>query len=101
MSPNYKDLHKVADQLEHKFSDVVDDASHPLARSLQSEIEEVVEDIEMNKSPRAVEDRIKSVQKLLDKARSLQGAVISDGDYSMLFRSYEQLREQVRRQPNY
>lgn len=101
MNPNYKDIHKTADQLHFMFRDVVDDTGHPLAQSLITETKEVVESIESNRPPRAVEDRIREVQKLLDKCRGLQGAVISDNDYNNLFKSYEKLRENVRRLPNY
>lgn len=101
MDPNYKPLQQQADRLHHKFQDIVDDRSQSLARSLESECREVREDIERNKAPRAVEDRIKRLQQSLRQAKSQATPALSPDDADMLFDAYESLRESLRRLPNY
>jgi len=101
MDPNYKPIHQQADNLFHKFQDIIDNRSDALAGSAQSEIKDVVELIEMNRPPRAVEDRIRQAQKTLEKVRSGSSQMMTPQDAAFLIQSYEQLRNQLRRLPNY
>lgn len=102
MDQNYKPIHQQADKLVYKFQDIVDDPNHSDAQSMRREIKEVVEDIEVNKAPRAVEDRIRQVQKHLDKIKANgKGSFMTPDDADVLFDGLEQIRNQLRRLPNY
>jgi|GEM_PF-5616259 len=101
MNANYKQVHQQADKLFYKFQDIVDDRSDSLANETQREIKEVVELIEMDRPPRAVEDRIKVVQKLLEKVRAETSHMMTPEDAAFLIHEYEHLREQLHRLPNY
>lgn len=101
MDPNYKPIHQQADKLFHKFQDIVDDRGDALAGSAEREIKEVVELLEMNRPPRAVEDRIRQVQQMMEKVRSGGSRMMTTEDATFMFQSYEQLRNQLRRLPNY
>ncbi len=101
MDPNYKPLQQQADKLHYKCSDVIDDRNHPLAQMLDRETKEVREDIESNKPPRNVEDRIKRIQKELERAKDTPVPALSPDDADMLFDEYERLRESLHRLPNY
>ncbi len=101
MDPNYKPLQQQADKIHHKCMDVLDDKSNPLAQLLERETKEIREDLERNKGPRTVEDRIKRVQRDLERAKDQPVSALSPDDADLLFDSYEQLREGLRRLPNY
>lgn len=101
MDPSYKPIHQQADRLFHKYLDIVDDKSDALASSAQHEIKEVVELIEMNKAPRAVEDRIRQVERMMEKVRSGGSRMMTPEDAAFMLHQYEELRKQLRRLPNY
>ncbi len=101
MDPNYKPIHQQADKLQYKCKDLIDDDRDPLAQMLQRETVEVREDIEQNKAPRAVEDRIKRIQQQLEKAKSQEHPALSPQDADYLFDAYEQMREDLRGLPNF
>jgi hypothetical protein len=101
MDQNYKAVHQEADKLYYKYLSVVDDKTDAMANSTQHETKEVVECIEMNRSPRNVEDRVREVQKMLEKVRSGQSHMMTPEDAASLIRDYEHLREQLRKLPNY
>ena len=101
MDQNYKAIHQQADKLFYKFQDIVDDKTDAMASSAQHEIKEIVECIEMNKAPRFVEDRVREVQKMMEKVRAGESHMMTPEDAAFLIHEYEQLRKQLRSLPNY
>ncbi len=101
MDEDYKSIHRQADKLHHKCKDLIDDQSNPLARLLERETMEVREDIEQNKEPRSVEDRIKRLQRELERAKDQETGAISPQDADHLFDEYEQMRGDLRGLSNY
>jgi hypothetical protein len=101
MDPNYKPIQQQAEKLHFKFKDVCDNHEDQLARWLEEQTKEVREDIERNKPPRAVEDRIKNIQQQLRHAKAQPVPALSPDDADLLFDSYEQLRGKLRGLPNY
>lgn len=101
MDPNYKPIQQQADKLHHKFIDICDDRESSLARTLENETKEVREDIESNKAPRSVEDRIKRIQQQLQQAKAHEVSALSPEDADFLFDAYEHLRVSLRQMPNY
>lgn len=101
MNPDYKQLHRQADQLFHKYLDIVDDKNDAMANGTQHEIREVIEDIEMSRAPRAIEDRVRHIEQMLEKVRAGQSSMMTPQDAALLINQYEQFRAQLRRLPNY
>lgn len=101
MDPNYQPFHKQAVDLQYKFHDVVDDQSAPMAQAMQREVHNLVEDIQSEKHPRDIENRIKAIQQELDKAKELTPPPLDYQEISFLYHSYEHMRERVRQLPNY
>lgn len=101
MDPNYKPLQKQADRLHHTFMDIADDRNHPVGRSIEKEGREVREDIERNRPPRAVEDRIRRLQQTLNQAKASPTPALSPDDADRLYDAYEDLRQDLRSLPNY
>ncbi len=99
MDPNYQELRRQADRLFHRFNDCVDDKN--ATRQLQEELRDVVEDFEMNKKPRSIDDRIKQVLQKLEELKDGDGQSIDHGDIDELHDGYEDLREDLRKLPNY
>lgn len=101
MDPHYKPLRQHAEKLHFKCNDVLDDRGDPLAQMLLRETREVREDIERNREPRAVEDRIRQIQRELEKAKDRELPALSPDDADHLFDEYERLRGELRSMPNY
>jgi len=99
MDPNYQELRRQADRLFHRFNDCVDDKN--VTRQLQEELRDVVEDLESNKKPRSVEDRIKRVLQELEELKDGDGQSIDYADIDELHDGYEELRADLRKLPNY
>jgi hypothetical protein len=103
MDTFYQPFHKQAVDLQYKFHDMVDDPNHPEARALQHEIHQLVEDIESSKHPRAIEDRVKVIQRQLDQTR-LRNApkpVLNHNENQAMYHSYEQMRHDLRQLPHF
>ncbi len=62
MNDDYRDIHEQAQRLYYQFKDTADNTGAAETRELQEQIVQVREDIEANKKPRSIEDRIKRVQ---------------------------------------
>jgi len=61
-----QDIYKQAVALQFKFRDFRDDRSHPLNRQLETEFQRLVDEIEMQKNPRSLEDRVKQLIRVLE-----------------------------------
>jgi plasmid stabilization system protein ParE len=101
MNAAYKPIHQQADRLHHKTEAMIDDRSNPMAETISREARNILEDIESDKGPRSVEDRIKRLQQQLERLKDTPTSAISANDADSLQDSYEQLRGQLRRLSNY
>ena len=101
MDSIYEPYWHEAMELKHQTNDMINDHSHPMAQVLHHETSQLVEDIEMARKPRAVEDRIKQIQRQLIEVRAQGSAVINTSHNESLHHSYGQLRERVRKLPHY
>lgn len=99
MNAYYQSIHQQADQLFHKFSDVVDDRA--ATGGLKQSLLDIREWCEMEKNPHSIEDRIKHVEEELRELSHTGAEEIDRGDVDMLLSMVDHLRENVRRLPNY
>jgi len=102
MNASYQPFHKQAMDLKYKFQDMVDDPYDPTAKVLQREVHSLTQDIEAQKHPRDIENRIKVIQQQLQQAKAQSGQqALSYQDNDYLHHNFEQLRTDIRRLPNY
>jgi len=101
MDAQYRPLQKEADRLHYRCHDFIKDHSDPLGRQLDQAGTDVREDIECNKAPRAVEDRILGLKRQLEQIKGRQNPVIAPDRAATLLQEYENLRRQLRQLPNY
>jgi hypothetical protein len=99
MNDDYKRLRERADHLFRRFNDTVDNGA--AAGSLAAEIRNVVEDFEMSKSPRSIDDRVKRVMEGLDELKRSGPDTMDYGDIDELHDGYEDLRGELRDLDNY
>jgi hypothetical protein len=99
MNPEYQQLRQLADQLFHRFNDVVDDKG--ATGTLLGNIRNVVEEFEMSKNPHSIEDRVKNIIEELKDFRREDVQVMDTGHADQLIEGYEQLREHIRKLSNY
>jgi chaperonin cofactor prefoldin len=99
MNPEYQRLRDQADQLFHRFNDVVDDKG--ATGTLLGNIRNVVEEFEASKNPHSIEDRVKNIIEELKEFRSEGNQAMETGHAEELIADYEKLREQIRDLSNY
>ncbi len=101
MQDYYKDAYRQAEKLHHRFRDTVDEPDAPAMQKLHHETRQIAEDMEMDKKPRSIEDRIKVVQQELRRVRAQSDILMDYNDIDSLFDGYEDLRSALRKLPNY
>ncbi len=101
MDTHYEPFHKQALDLQYKFHDSINDHEHPMARLLTREIHQLTQDIESQRNPRAIEDRIKIIQHQLVETRAQGEKVINYEHNQHLHHNYEYMRGGIRQMPHY
>ena len=97
IDPTYQPLYQQARDLQYQFHDAIGTNEHPIAFDLRQEMQHLVDDLEIKKNPRDIENRIKTIQHQMQEARN-QGANLMTFEHTDHFsRSYEQMRRDVRR----
>jgi hypothetical protein len=101
MDQQYKNALKVAESLEFKIKDYLDDKSHNTAQTLTEEARQLVDDLEVKKNPRSVEGRVKSIMQTLKSVRGFASVVMDPDHAEHLYREYEKLMMSLRKFDNY
>lgn len=101
MDPYYKPFHKEAEDLRFKFHDALDDPNHPTAHVIRRELDELKADIENGKAPRAVENRARTIQRLVRQAEREQQRVISTDHTNYFHERLEDFSNNMRKHPHY
>jgi hypothetical protein len=101
MDQHYHPVYQQAVNLRNQYHDVVDNPNHPMAHILQREIHDLVEDMEKNKNPRTLENRVKTIQRQLLETRMQGDDILSSNHVDYFHHNYEQMRNNIRRFPHY
>ena len=101
MDAHYEPYWHQAMDLRNKTANFIGGKDHPVAHALHQESSMLVEDIEMNRQPRAIEDRINGIQSRLSQARTMGDEIIAVTHNSDLRGHFEKMREGIRQLPHY
>ena len=101
MNTHYEPYWQQAVQLRSQTHQFLGDSSHPIARALHQDSSMLVEDIEMDRQPRAIEDRITGLQSRLAHARTMGDEILSVPKNQDLHGRLEKMREGFRQMPHY
>lgn len=101
MDPAYQNLHKQVDRLHFKVKDSIDQPNHPAARALHDQLEDLLNEFELQKDPRNIEQRIKQILQTLEPARNGSQPFISISDAVSFHDDFEDLRRAIREHPKY
>lgn len=89
------EIYKQAISMQFKFRDYRDDKDHPLSKQLDTEIQRLTDEIENQKNPRSLEDRVKQIIRLLE---SVDGTpAMSNGHVDDLKDRCESIRDDLRK----
>ena len=99
----YHDLFDQATRMQYKFHDyTAGQASHqPMARALQNEIHQLVQDISTERSPRSIEDRIKTIQRQLEQTKHVSEPFMNFNNHDDMHDNFEDMRNDVRKFTHY
>lgn len=101
MDPNYKPIYQKAQSLEHQVYDAIDDHNHPTVRVMRNEMRALMDDMESNKNPRSVENRVQVIQRQLNQLRAQGDQAMDYGHIDHFHRNFEDMRQDLRRFKNY
>lgn len=101
MDAQYKVARDEAVGLQFKFRDSLEDKGLPLARSLESEIQRVVDDLQTERNPRTIDGQVKQVQRLLKDTQHADPLVMSAQDMNFLHERFEAFRMSLRKFDNF
>lgn len=98
----YDALLKQATALNYKVHDFIGgDHSHPSAGALQHEVRQLMEDIEVRKLPRSIEQRVKTIQQQLKQSQVQQHSFMNYNEFDYLHDNYENFRRGLQKWHNY
>jgi hypothetical protein len=97
----YDPLFHQAIDLQYKFHDYTAGANHPEAYALQNEIHQLVGDIHSRRDPGHIERRIATIQRQLKQAEHAPQPFIHYSHSDSMYKNYEQMRQGVRKFPNF
>lgn len=100
-NPQYHPLYQQARDLQYKFHDITSGSNHPAANVIRNEIHRLVEDIEVQKNPRTLEDRIKVIQRQLKEAERQNVHPLTYEHMDDMHDRYEHMRMNLRKFDNY
>jgi hypothetical protein len=101
MNTQYEEYWHQAMELKHQTHDLINDHNHPIAHVLHQQTTGLVDDIELQRHPRDIDDRIQRIKTELIQARSQGDAVLNTEHSVLLHHSYEKMREGIRRLPHF
>lgn len=100
--PQYHPLYQKAIDLNNKFNDFTGgNHGHPEAAALQHEVRQLIEDVEVKKNPRTIENRIKTIQHQLKQSQNMSHSYMDYNHYDYLHDNYEFMRRDLRKFNNY
>lgn len=101
MDQLYHPLREQVIHLQERFHDTVNDHTNPYVNILNREMQTLRHDIEVQKNPRSLEDRVKIIQHQLLEMK-VQGTTALNYDHvDYLHHGYEQVRNNIRQFPHY
>lgn len=90
-----QEVYKQAINMQHKLRDYIDDPSHSVVAQLKNEVQRLTDEIEMQKNPRSIEDRIKMIISLIESAEDTEA--ISRNHLDDLRDRCEDIRQDLRK----
>ena|SRR5687767_2193389 len=97
----YQSLHDTAKDLRFQIENVLDDPNHPSAQGLIQHLKDLLDDYDMKKHPRNIEERIKHILDLIHQARS-DGQQFMSVDHAVTyFDRFENMRRTIRARDDY
>jgi hypothetical protein len=97
IDPAYQPFYDRARNLQYQLHDTLSGTDHPAAFAMRQEMQHLVDDLEVHKNPRDIENRIKTLQRQMLEVRS-QGHSFMNYEHADHFHdNFDQMRQDVRR----
>lgn len=101
LDPSYQPLYHQVRDLQFQVHDALDNPNHPSATVLRNEMQHLMDDIEVRRSPRDIENRIKTIQHSMLEARSQPHSFMDSSHADHFHRTFEQMRLGMRHFSDY
>jgi|SRR6185369_17059579 len=102
LSREYQPLYQQAQALQHQVYDALDNHNHPQAVVLRNEMQRLVDDVQVQKNPRDIENRLRTIQHVMHEARSNQNNGFMNFEHADHFhQTFEQMGRSMRHFSDY
>ena len=101
MDTYYEPIHRRVKDLQFRYHDVLDRPEHPAARLIRKEMRNLQTEIEMGKSPRSIEGKLKMVQNQIHQAERSGYGIMSPHDSYQFHHDFDHLNQDIRKLPHY
>jgi hypothetical protein len=88
-------IHKQIMQVQYRCNDWIDDHNAPISRSLKNEVQRLEDEAQVNKNPKSVESRVKSVIQILEEAGN--SGAMSSNHADELIDQFDHIVQQLRK----
>lgn len=97
MDQEYKQLRHHAGDYENQIKNLLDDKTHSIGRSLLDEAKKLVSEIDAKRGPRQLENRVKTLLRLLHEAKGMGEQIMDQRHITMLHHGYEHMLMALRK----
>ncbi|HEX7963702.1 MAG TPA: hypothetical protein VF466_03860 [Candidatus Saccharimonadales bacterium] len=97
IDPTYQPFYDRARQLQYQLHDAIGGTANPQAFAMRQEMQHLVNDLEVKKNPRDIENRIATLQRQVLQARSQPDSFMSYEHIDHFHDNFDQMRQDVRR----
>ncbi|HSX28748.1 MAG TPA: hypothetical protein VLF60_04855 [Candidatus Saccharimonadales bacterium] len=101
IDPTYQPMYQQVRDLQFAFRDATGGSDHPAARQIDQEMDHLMDDMEVKKNPRDLENRIKNIQHYMADATHQGEALMNYNHQDHFTRSFEQMRRDVQHFSDY
>ena len=101
IDPTYQPFYNQARQLQFQLHDALGNAEHPAAHAMRTEMQHLVDDLEVHKNPRDIENRIKTLQRQMLEVRSQNHSFMNYEHADHFHDNFDRMRQDVRRLSTY
>ena len=91
-----ENLRKQVISMQHKIKDLMDAPKDPAAQQLNREVQGLEDDLQVSKTPRTIEDRVKRILQII-RGNAKAARIMNYEHLDMLEQWFENLRQQLRK----
>ncbi len=100
VNAQYQSVYNQVKDLEFRLHDLLDE-NNSVANEIFRAVDRLIHELEVNESPRDVEEAMKPIIKTFENLKRSEQEVMPPSQADTMFRTFEKMRQQLRGMDNY